>query len=427
MSASTDPAAPAGVRTLNPTVAIVGAGPSGLRAATELAPHLPGQVLVLDREAVAGGIPRHSDHTGYGLRDLHTCTTGPRYAARLRETAAAAGATIMTRATVTGWAGERTLEVTSPQGRLHVRADAVVLATGARERPRPARLIPGDRAAGVLTTGQLQNIVHLQHGRVGRRAVVVGSELVSWSAVMTLRHAGARTVLMTTEYPRPDSYALFHRPGRLLFGVTPATRTRVVRVLGRPAVTGVEIEDLDTGARRVVDCDTVVLTGDWIPDNELARAAGLEIDRASRAPLVDGALRTARPGVFAAGNVLHPVDTADVAALDGAAVAAHVLDHLAGRAPAAGPGVRLRAAAPLRWVSPGLLRPGPGARPPRGRLLAWADELHTRPTVVLTQDGREIAARRLWWPAAPGRVLRIPAGVLDAVDPAGGEVTVGLR
>ena len=67
-----------------------------------------------------------------------------------------------------------------------------MLATGARERPRPARLIPGDRRAGVYTTGQLQNLVHLQHGEVGTRAVVVGAELVSWSAVLTLRQAGCR-------------------------------------------------------------------------------------------------------------------------------------------------------------------------------------------------------------------------------------------
>jgi flavin-dependent dehydrogenase len=136
-------------------------------------------VLVLDREETAGGIPRHSDHVGYGIRDLHRMMSGPAYARRLASAAANAGAAIRTRATVTGWADGRCLEVTTPQGRLRIDARAVVLATGARERPRPARLIPGDRPAGVYTTGHLQNLVHLHHGKVGSGAVVVGGELVS--------------------------------------------------------------------------------------------------------------------------------------------------------------------------------------------------------------------------------------------------------
>ncbi|HTJ38729.1 MAG TPA: FAD-dependent oxidoreductase [Dactylosporangium sp.] len=408
---------------MRPDVVIVGAGPAGLRAAADLAG--AAEVLVLEREAEAGGIPRHSDHTGYGVRDLRRVLTGPKYARLLRERAEAAGATILTGATVTGWAGERALEVTAPSGRITVEARAVVLATGARERPRPARLIPGDRPSGVFTTGHLQQVVHSGQPGVGRRAVVVGGEAVSWSAVLTLRHAGCRTVLMATEYPRPDAYLLFHGLGRIALRAPVATRTRVTRIVGRGRVEAVEVEDLRTGRRRTVGCDTVVLTGDWIPDNELARAAGLPIDPASRSPLVDTALRTPRPGVFAAGNLVHPVDTADVAALDGAAVAGHVRAYLDGQPPL-GQAVPLRAEPPFRWVSPHLVRPGDPA-PARRRLLLWSDEHVGLPCVVVRQDGRSIAERRLWWPAAPGRVFRVPSGVLDGVDAAGGPVTIGIR
>ena len=168
------------------------------------------------------------------------------------------------------------------------------MATGARERPRPARLIPGDRPAGVHTTGHLQNIVHLHHGTVGKRAVVVGAELVSWSAVMTLRHAGADTVLVTSQYRSPESYGVFNLGGRAMFRVPIATRSRLTRIIGRPTVQAVEIENLDSGERRVFNCDTVVFTGDWIPDHELARSAGIEIDPATKGPLVDTALHTSR-------------------------------------------------------------------------------------------------------------------------------------
>ena len=117
-------------------VVVIGGGPSGLTAAAALAPSVDGEVLVLEREAETGGIPRHSDHLGYGIRDLRRVVTGPAYARRLTASAREAGATLETCTMVTGWAGERRLEVTSPRGRRVVQADAVVLATGARERPR---------------------------------------------------------------------------------------------------------------------------------------------------------------------------------------------------------------------------------------------------------------------------------------------------
>jgi thioredoxin reductase len=405
-------------------VVVVGGGPAGLTAARELA--LDRRVLVLDREGEAGGIPRHSDHLGYGMRDLRRVTSGPAYARRLVDAALAAGAEIRTEAQVTGWAGDRALEVTSPQGRLLVRGDAVVLATGARERPRSARLVPGDRPGGVLTTGQLQNLVHLQHRSPGRRAVVVGAELVSWSAVLTLRDGGCTTALMVTENARGESYAAFRGPARLALRVPVATRTRVVRVIGRVRVEGVELEDLATGERRVEACDCVVFTGDWVPDHELVRLRGLDLDRGTLGPRVDTALRTSAEGIFAAGNLLHPVDTADVAALDGRHVADPVRRWLdVGAAPR--PGVRLVAGEPFRWVAPSLLVPGAPA-PPRGRLLLWSEEFVALPQVVLRQDGRVLARRRLPWPVSPGRVFRVPWSLVSGArpDPRGGDATLAL-
>ncbi len=405
-------------------VAIIGAGPAGLTAAARLAAHHY-RVVVLEREQSAGGIPRHSDHLGYGIRDLHRFISGPAYAARLTAAAESAGAQIRTRSMVTAINTDDSLDVTTPDGLLQIEANAVILATGARERPRPARLIPGDRPAGVYTTGHLQNVVHLHHGKVGSRAVVVGAELVSWSAVMTLRHAGTDTALMLTEYHSPESYGLFNLGGRVAFGVPVARRSRLTQIIGRPRVEAVEIEHLDTRERSIIPCDTVVLTGDWIPDHELARSAGIDIDPGTLGPLIDTTLRTSRFGVFAAGNVLHPVDTADIAALDGRYVADEVHRYLTSRSAGWEPGqMRLRPGPALRWLSPGRLRHG--AVPPRNRLLAWTDHLVRIPTITVTQDGRVVARRKLAWPASPGRVFRIPADLLDAVDPQGGEVIVDI-
>ena len=412
------------VEVITPTVAVIGGGPSGLRAAADLASRVDGTVLVLERESVAGGIPRHSDHLGYGMRDLHRVTTGPRYAEAMRRRAEDAGVRVLTNAMVTGWAGDRSCEVTTPAGRLRIDAAAVVLATGARERPRTARLIPGARSRGVYTTGELQNVLHLAGRKVGTRAVVVGAELVSWSAVLTLRSAGCATVLVATEHTVPEAYAPAALLGRTVLRTRVATGVRVVRILGHPHVTGVELEQVATGRRRVVPCDTVVLTADWVPDNELARAGGIGRDPASGSPSVDASFRTDQEGVFAVGNLVHPVETADVAALDGAAVVAPVVAYLGGRPWSTGH-LALDVVPPLRWVSPSRLS-FDDASPARDRLVLWVDELVRRPCVVVRQDGTVRGRRRLPWPAAPGRAFRVPWSVLDQVDRRGGPVQISL-
>jgi thioredoxin reductase len=407
---------------LTPDVLIIGGGPAGLTAAASLAPRVTGEVLVVEREQQAGGIPRHSDHLGYGIRDRHRFQSGPTYARDLVAAATASGAAVRTGAMVTGWTREGAADVTSPAGRFLVRPRTTVLATGARERPRTARWIPGDRPAGVYTTGQLQNLVYLHHRRPGRAAVVVGGELVSWSAVMTLREARTRVALLTTQHASVESYAVFNLIGRSAFRTPVATRSRVVRVIGKGRVEAVEVANLDTGVRTLIECDTVVFTGDWIPDHELARAAGLDIDAGTRGPLVDTALRTSTAGMFAIGNLIHPVDTADVAALDGAHVADQIVAWLEGP-PHVAKGVRLAAEAPLQWIAPGVIRPGDPA-PPRARLLLWTTEPRRLPRVSALQDGHVITTRTVPWPASPGRVFRLPWSLLGDVDPNGDDVTI---
>ena len=151
-------------------VVIVGAGPSGLAAAAELRRAGAGSVVVIDRERAAGGIPRHAQHGGFGLRDLHRPLSGPRYAARWTEIATAAGAELRLGTQATGWTPDGALELTGAAGRSAIRAEAVVLATGCRERPRSARLVAGTRPQGVMTTGMLQQLVYLAGERVGSRA-----------------------------------------------------------------------------------------------------------------------------------------------------------------------------------------------------------------------------------------------------------------
>src|SRR4051794_7128395 len=324
---------------------VIGGGPSGLAAAIGLRDIGISPVTVIEREREAGGIPRHSDHSGFGLRDLRTVLSGPRYAARYRELAEQAGVAGLTETMVTGWEGARDLKVTGPGGRGVMEAPAVVLATGCRERPRSARLVPGSRPDGVFTTSTLQQLVYLHGERPGRRAGIVGAELVSFSALVTLAHAGAEAVAMVTEAPRHATFGAVRAAAALRFRTPLLTRTTIAAIRGRRRVEAVELSD---GGR--LDCDLVVFTGDWIPDHQLAVVGGGQLHHRTRGPAVDASLRTSRPGLFAAGNVLHGAEPADVAALSGRQVCAAVLAHLRGeRWPRRLP---ILPEPPLDWIVP---------------------------------------------------------------------------
>ena len=329
-------------------VLVVGAGPAGLTAAAELRRLGVERVLLTDREAEPGGVPRHSQHTGYGLRDRHRVMTGPAYARALTDAAVRAGVDVRPGSTVTSLradvakplpasAGEPSpgalaAVVTSARGVQTVRPSAVLLATGCRERPRAARLVPGDRPAGIMTTGELQQRVYLGGERLSGRALVVGAEHVAFSAAVTLAHAGADVIALVTDLERHQSYAAF-RAGAALRWRTPVWTSAVVTRIDGPGgrLAGVEIADTAGGNPRYVPCELIVFTGDWIPDHALARSAGLAIDAGTRGPAVDTALATSADGVFAAGNLVHAAETADIAALSGRHAARQIATYLSGR------------------------------------------------------------------------------------------------
>ncbi|GLF92715.1 FAD-dependent oxidoreductase [Streptomyces yaizuensis] len=399
-------------------VLVVGGGPAGLAAGARLAAGGAGKVEIVEREQQAGGIPRHCFHGGFGeLRaGAFRTTTGPAYARRLIDAAEAAGAPPRTGITVTGWDGPRTLLLTGPGGLERVTARAVVLATGARERPRAARLIPGTRPAGVLTTGELQQAVNLYHRPVGTVALVVGTDPVADHAVLALRTQGVRTVALVTERaPLPVRGA--RRSVPVLH------RTTVTELLGHGRLTGVRVRH-DDGRTGVVACDTVVFTGDWIPDHELARRGGVPLDAGTRGPAVDTAYRTARPAVFAAGNLLHGVERAAFAAEEGRAAAEQVLAHLAGE-PWPDPGLPVRVGPPLLWAAPNRVHPT-GPAPLLDHFVLRTAEPRPLARLRVTQDDHTLHRDRFPRPALPGRSLRLTAAWLPRANPSGGPVTITL-
>jgi thioredoxin reductase len=413
-------------------VLIVGAGPAGLAAAVELRQLGVERVLVADREREAGGVPRHCAHTGFGIRDLRRLMTGPAYARRYAAVAAAAGTDIRCRTTVTSLDHEPgpaaspaalRATVTSPAGIHTIAARVVLLATGCRERPRSARLVPGDRPSGVMTTGELQQRVYLAGEQIAGRALIAGAEHVSFSALLTLAHAGAEVIGLVTERARHESFGAFRLAAAVRWHTPVWTSTAVNQIIGRDRLSAVELRELKTGRTRRVDCETLVFTGDWIGDYELARRSGAGLDLRTGGPAVDTALRTSVPRLFAAGNLVHPAETADVAALGGRHAARTIAAALRTGDLAAPPGVQLLVSEPVAWISPGVI----GADlvlPPRGRFVVRGTDFRLA-QIEIRQGDRSLGRARVR--LAPGRSSNLAAAWVRRVDPAGGPVRLVVR
>ncbi|MWA15140.1 FAD-dependent oxidoreductase [Streptomyces sp. BA2] len=401
-------------------VLVVGGGPAGLAAAARLAASGAGTVEVLEREARAGGVPHHCHHGGFGRWGV----TGPQYAERLVEDALGAGAAVRTGVSATGWAGPLSLDTTGPHGLERITARALILATGARERPRTARLVPGSRPAGVFTTGELQQAVNIYRQEIGTRAVVVGAEPVSYAALSALRRAGVEVAALVTEEKRPQVGRCRAAAARLGVPSVPlVTGAVVAELMGRGRLSGVRLRRGDgrDGRECVLACDTVVFTGDFVPDHELARRGGVLLDAGTRGPAVDGSFRTASPGVFAVGSGVHAVVPARVAAGEGVRVARAVRGHLEGVGWPCG-AVPVVVGAPLRWVAPNLLSPGaPGSR----FVLRTAKAL-VCPVLVVSQDGRCLYRQRVLGKVLPNRGLYFSGSWVGKVDAGGGPVRVAL-
>ena len=294
-------------------------------------------MLVVEREPEAGGMPRFCNHTGFGREDLWRMWSGPQYAKYYRELAEKMDVEVRTSTTILGWNDEgashltrldksrpsgatHLLNFTSPGGLGIINAQAVLLATGVRERPRSARLIPGKRPQGIYTTGSLQRFLYQEHLPVSKRAVIVGAELVSLSALMSLMGAGIQCEMMVTEGARHQiefPYVTMKWALADIISRTPIlTNTRVTNIFGQRQVEGIELTHKD-GSKQLVECDTVIFTGDWIPEHELARLGGLDIDPRTKGPVIDKNFKSSVDGVFVAGNLLRGVETADHCAMEG--------------------------------------------------------------------------------------------------------------
>lgn len=288
----------------NHDVIIIGAGPAGLATAITLRELGVKDVVVLERELVAGGVPRHCGHFGFGWESHKRLMSGPKFAKRMVN--AAKNIDIRTSTTVLEFTLRNTLRVHSVKGISDMSAKRVVLATGTRESPRSAQLIGGNRLPGVMNTGTLQQNIYLKNQKPFSNPVIIGNEWVTFSALLTCRHAGIKPVGIFAEEEKLDTPWFFPMGARVAYGVPVQTKAKLIAIHGNTKVEAVEIER--GGQPSFVTCDGVILSGKFRPENAL--------------------LATAPTTIIVTGNASGAVNTAGICVVQARALAGTIAKDL---------------------------------------------------------------------------------------------------
>ncbi|UOW67660.1 NAD(P)/FAD-dependent oxidoreductase [Paraclostridium bifermentans] len=298
-------------------VVVVGGGPAGLGAAVEAKRNGAKDVLIIERDRELGGILNQCIHNGFGLHEFKEELTGPEYAHKFIEMVKQENIEYMLDTMVLNISEDKTIEALGEDGIITIKADAIVLAMGCRERTRGAIDIPGYRPAGVYNAGAAQRLSNMEGYMVGKEIVIYGSGDIGliMARRMTLEGAKVKAVVEIN----PHSSGLTRNIVQCLddFDIPLMLSTGITHIDGKERVKGVTISKLDENRRPIkgteeyISCDTLLLSVGLIPENELSVEAGVVLDNKTSGPIVNNSMSTNVDGVFACGNVVHVHDLVD--------------------------------------------------------------------------------------------------------------------
>ena len=299
-------------------IVIVGGGPAGLAAAVSAKKAGTDSILIIERDKELGGILNQCIHNGFGLHTFKEELTGPEYAYRFIEQVYDLGIEYKLDTMVMDISHDKVVTAMNrTEGMFQIQAGAVILAMGCRERPRGALNIPGYRPAGIYSAGTAQRLVNTEGYMPGREVVILGSGDIGLIMARRMTFEGA-TVKVVAEL-MPFSGGLKRNIVQCLddYGIPLKLSHTVVDIEGKERVKAVTIAEVGPdmkpipGTEERYTCDTLLLSTGLIPENELSRGAGVEMNPVTSGPIVNEILETNIPGVFACGNVLHVHDLVD--------------------------------------------------------------------------------------------------------------------
>ena len=316
-------------------IVIIGGGPAGLAAAVAAKKAGITDILILEREACLGGILNQCIHNGFGLHTFKEELTGPEYAARYIEMAESENIPYKLNTMVLDINKDKEITVINREdGLAIIKAKAIILAMGCRERPRGALNIPGYRPAGIYSAGTAQRLMNIEGFSVGKEVVILGSGDIGLIMARRMTLEGAKVKVVAELMPY--SGGLKRNIVQCLddYGIPLKLSHTVINIEGKDRLTGITLAQVDEkrkpipGTEEYYSCDTLLLSVGLIPENELSKGAGVKMNQVTFGPEVGDQLETSSPGIFACGNVLHVHDLVDYvseeAALAGASAAAYV-------------------------------------------------------------------------------------------------------
>ena len=392
---------------LNTDVAVIGAGPAGLAAAISARENGAKNVIILDRNSWLGGILPQCIHDGFGVEETGTSMTGPEYAEMYIKTAEKQGITFFNETMVLQFDKNRKITAVNKKGLHEIKAKSIVLAMGCREKTRWNVMIPGDRPSGVYTSGVAQAFINLYNIMVGKNVVILGSGDVGLIMARRLKFEGAN-VLGVVEI-LPYASGLPRNVVQCLdeYNIPLYLNHTVTYIEGRERLESVIIAQVDEkmnvicGTEKKIECDTLLFSLGLIPENELSKNVGIEIDNLTGGPIIDQSFETSLPGVFACGNCLQVYDAVDVLAMD----AKKAGENAAKNTIKQNKNINVKAGKGIRYIVPQRIN-GPG----KIHFTLRVVEPQESPTLCVIAGDKELLKKKLPW-ANPANMVEFDVNI----------------